>query len=214
YVGGGLPLRPGADLFEAWRTRFGTLASRLGASSFEVSRLDATPQVQQTADRANAAGVSIYALALPESGAASADGSARTESDPEDAARALRPLAAGAGGAANPLRVELAVEEESAEKDGRLKVTAVASLPLAPLALQPQEHYHVAHLTLAVAARDGGGKISGVPHAEIPVEVPNERLLAAPGEAAGYRFTLHPAPGESVVAIAARDDSSGTESVL
>src|SRR5207253_11279972 len=120
----------------------------------------------------------------------------------------------GAGAAANPLRVELAVEEESAEKDGRLKVTAVASLPLAPLALQPQEHYHVAHLTLAVAARDGGGKISGVPHAEIPIEVPNERLLAAPGEAAGYRFTLHPAPGESVVAIAARDDSSGTESVL
>ncbi len=297
YVGGGLPQRPGADLLAAWQKRFGMLSARLAASPFEIMRLDATPQVQQTADRANAAGVSIYAVVLPESGAASAEGTASPEPDPEDAGRALRTLAAGTGGrvttgvqnpagflagterdlagayslgytpppgskpgrhkieirvrggalharyreerfdgetreaanpllqralavlwgagdAANPLRVELAVEEETAEKDGRLKVTAVASLPLSTLTLQPQEHYHVAHLTLAIASRDGGGKVAGVPHAEIPVEIPNERLLAAPGEAAGYRFTLHLAPGESVVAVAVRDDFSGAESAL
>ncbi len=296
YVGGGLPLRPGADLFDAWQTKYGQLASQLGVSPFETTRLDAS-LAQRTVDHANAAGVSIYAVALPESGAASAEDPARTGQDPEDAARALRTLTAGTGGrvtadvqspdsflartgqdlggayslgytppgnktgshkvevsvrggalaaryrkerldgeatggagdpllqralaalwggegAANPLRAELTVEEEIPEPDGRLRLTAVVSLPLAALSVQPQEHYHVAHLTLAVAARDGRGKISGVRHAEVPVEIPHERLLAAPGESAGYRFTLHLAPGETVVAVALRDDSSGTESVV
>ncbi len=305
-MGGGIPLRPGADLFALWQTKYGRLASRLGSSSFDAARFDVTPMVQQTADRANAAGVPIHAIALPESGAASADSAARTGTDPEDAGRALRTLTAstggrvstdvqnpaaflagtgrdlagsyslgytpspggppggplggkpgshkievrvrggqlaaryreerldgeaagkakdpllqraiaalwGAGGTANPLRAELTVEEEAPEKDGRQRVTAIVSLPLATLTVQPQEHYHVAHLTLAVAARDGKGKISGVPHAEVPVEIPHDRLQAAPGESAGYRFTLHLAPGESVVAVAARDDSSGAESVV
>jgi VWFA-related protein len=295
YVGGGLPLRPGADLFDAWGAKYGQLASRLGFSSFEAARLDATPLIQQTVERANAAGLSIYALALRETGEASAEESVRTAPDPEDAGRALRALAQSTGGrvttdvqnpaaflagterdlagayslsyapppgggtgshkveirvrngqlaaryreerrdadartgnpllqralaalggagAANPLRAELGVEEEIPEPDGRLRLTAVVSLPLAALTVQPQEHYHVAHLTLAVAARDGKGKVSGIPHAEVPVEIPHERLLAAPGESAGYRFTLHLAPGESVVAVALRDDSSGAESVV
>jgi VWFA-related protein len=292
YVGGGLPLRPGADLFDIWLAKYSQLASRLAVSPFEATRFDATPLVQQMVERSNAAGISIYALALPESGAASADRPATAGGDGEDAARALRTLATGtggrvttdvqnpaaflagterdlagaysigytpppggktgrhrieirvrggalaaryreerfdaldpllqkavaalgnAGGGANPLKLELAVEEEMKEKDGRLKVVAVASLPLSTLAVQPQEHYHVAHLTLAVAARDGKGKISGIPRAEVPVEIPNERLLAAPGEAAGYRFTLHLAPGESMVAVAARDDAGGNDSVL
>lgn len=292
YVGGGLPLRPGADLFAAWQAKYIQLASRLGVSPFEATQFDVTPVVQQAVERANAAGISIYALALPESGAASAEGSAPVGRDGEDAGRALRTLATAtggrvttevqnpaaflagaerdltgaysvgytpppggkagshkievqvrggalaaryreerfdaldpllqkalaalgnAGGDANPLQLELAVEEEAPEKDGRLKVVAVASLPLSALAVQPQEHYHVAHVTLAIAVRDGKGKLSGIPHAEVPVEIPNERLLAAPGEAAGYRFTLHLAPGESVVAVAARDDTGGTGSVL
>ncbi|HEY4593707.1 MAG TPA: hypothetical protein VIJ61_14930, partial [Thermoanaerobaculia bacterium] len=295
YVGGGIPLRPGADLFALWQEKYSKLASKLVASPFEMTGADVTPLVEKTAGRANAAGVPIYALALPASGAASASTAMRTGTDPEDAGRALRTLAGSTGGrvttdvqnptaflagtgrdlagayllsyapptgsktgshkieirvrdgalaaryreerydaggkardpllqralaalggtaGANPLRAELSVEEEIPEKDGRLRLTAIVSLPLAALTVQPQEHYHVAHLTLAVAARDGGGKTSGIPHAEVPVEIPHERLLAAPSESAGYRFTLHLAPGESVVAVAARDDSSGTVSVV
>lgn len=250
YVGGGLPLRPGAPLFDAWYAKFSQLATRFGISPLEISRFDATPLILQTAERAKAAGVAIHALAVLVPGG-----------EGEDSERGLQSLAAGTGGrvstevrnpdaflaelagpapatrgpagalpadnpllqrtlaaldaksAANPLRVELAVEEETPEQDGRLRVTAVASLPLAALAVQPQEHYHVAHLTLAVAARDGRGKVSGVPRAEVPVEIPNGHLLAAPGESAGYRFILHLAPGESVVAVAVRDDAGGAESV-
>ena len=114
----------------------------------------------------------------------------------------------------NPLKAEVAIEEEAQEEDGRFRVTAVVALPLAAVYVQPQENFHAAHLTLAVAARDGKGRISGLPRAEFPVEIPNERLLSAPGQTAGYRFTLHLAPGESMLAVALRDDLSGAQSVV
>ena len=120
----------------------------------------------------------------------------------------------GPGGEANPLKAELSVEQEEREEDGRFRVTAVVALPLAAVFVQPQENFHVAHLTVAVAARDGKGRISGLPRGELPIEIPNERLLSAPGQSAGYRFILHLAPGDSLLAVALRDDVSGTESVV
>lgn len=301
YVGGGLPLRPGADLWEAWQAKFKEFAAQLGASPLEINRGDASRLVQETVDRANAAGITFHALALPETGAASAAQSGAAEWDAEDANRALRNLAEGTGGRVitdvqnpagflartgsdvtgsyslsysppsgvtgggqgrhrievkvrggalaaryreervdggvvdpllrqalaalwtgsrtgspgpNPLKAELTVEEETREEDGRFRLTAIVVLPLAAVFVQPQENFHVAHLTVAVAARDGKGRVSGLPHAEFPIEIPNERLLSAPGQTAGYRFTLHLAPGESVLAVALRDDLSGTGSVV
>ncbi len=292
YVGGGPPLKPGADLFATWQGRFGTLASSLGFSPLEVSRYDAGPQVQEVVDRANGAGISLFALALPMGGAAA-------RSDDEDSGRALRTLAgdtggrvvtdvanptsflelvgrdlgssylvgyapvAGAGGGhkpgghrievvvrggalvarhreerregdpsdpllrlalaalwtgtageANPLHAELTFDETGKDDLGRLQVAATVVFPLTSLLIQPQENFHAGHLTLAVAARDGKGKISGLPRAEVPVEIPNEHLLSAPGQTAGYRFTLHLNPGESVVAVALRDDVGGAQGVV
>lgn len=297
YVGGGLPLRPGADLWEAWQNKFKEFAIQLGASPLEINRGDASRLVQETVDRANAAGITFHTLALPEAGAASAAQSGAAEFDPEDANRALRNLAEGTGGRVitdvqnpagflartgsdvtgsyslayttpppssgkksgrhrievkvrggalaaryreervdggvvdpllrqalatlwtgnpgpNPLKAELTIEEKTKEEDGRFRLTAIVALPLAAVFVQPQENFHVAHLTVAVAARDGKGRVSGLPHAEFPIEIPNERLLSAPGQTAGYRFTLHLAPGESVLAVALRDDLSGTGSVV
>jgi VWFA-related protein len=303
YVGGGIPLRPAANLFDAWTTKFSAIAAEVGASPFEASRWDASPLVKQTVDRANAAAITLHALALPASGTVNAADRQATGTgvgDPEDAVRAIRNLAdgtggrvtadvqnpaaflegtgrdvagsyslgytppsgkngkhkievtvrggalaaryreerldggavnpllrramaalwagvAGATGAAgevNPLKAELSIEEETREDDGRYRVTAVVALPLAGVLVQPQENFHVAHLTVAVAARDGKGRISGLPHADFPVEIPNDHLLSAPGQSAGYRFTLHLAPGDSVVAVALRDDMGGAESVV
>jgi VWFA-related protein len=303
YVGGGIPLRPAADLFDAWTTKFSPIAAEVGASPFEASRWDASPLVKQTVDRANAAAITLHALALPASGTVSAADRQATGTrggDPEDATRAVRNLADGTGGrvttdvqnpasflegtgrdvagayslgytppgasgstggkngrhkievtvrggalaaryreerldggavnpllrramaalwagvtgANNPLKAELSIEEETREDDGRYRVTAVVALPLAGVLVQPQENFHVAHLTVAVAARDGKGRISGLPHADFPVEIPNDHLLSAPGQSAGYRFTLHLAPGDSVVAVALRDDMGGAESVV
>jgi VWFA-related protein len=293
YVGGGLPQRPGADLFDAWNARFGQLRQSLGVSPFEASRGDASRQVQETADQANAAGIAIHALAATERGPIGTTGGPLSPGiDPEDAGRSLRTLTASTGGmifagtvnpapfletvrreigtgyvvgyapppgrtrgkhrvevivrggaltarfrearfdgdpgdpllrralaglwadgAANPLQAELSVEEAVPEEDGRFKVTAVVALPLTAVTVQPREHFHVGHLTVAVAARDAKGRLSGLPHDDFPVEIPNERLLSAPGQSAGYRFTVHLAPGESVLAVALRDDFSGAEGI-
>ncbi len=88
------------------------------------------------------------------------------------------------------------------------------TFPLAALAIQPQEHFHTGHVTLALVARDGKGKITGLPKAEVPIEIPNEHLLSAPGQTAGYKFTLHLAAGDSVVAVAMRDDLGGAQGVI
>ena len=288
YVGGGPPLKPGADLFNTWQGRFGPLGSSLGFSPIEASRYETGPQVQEVVDRANGAGISLFALALPMGGSGA-------RSDDEDSGRALRTLAAdtggrvvtdvanptsflelvgrdlgssylvgytplaghkpgghrievtvrggalvarhreerregdptdpllrlamaalwtGTAGEANPLRAELTFEETGKDELGRLQVSATVVFPLTSLLIQPQENFHAAHLTLAVAARDGKGKISGLPRAEVPVEIPNDHLLSAPGQTAGYRFTLHLNPGESVVAVALRDDVGGAQGVV
>jgi VWFA-related protein len=297
FLSGGLPMSPGADLYDLWNDKYEEFASQLGVSVLETASWDATRQVQDAADRANAAGITLHVVALPEAGAASAVASgaigARSGWDPEDSDRALRNLAAATGGrvetdlqnpaaflaaagrdigsaylvgytpppgekkgrhkiqvtvrdgellaryreerfdgaagdpllrravaalwagaGANPLKAELAVEEQTREEDGRYRVTAIVSLPLAAVLVQPQEHFHVAHLTVAIVARDGKGHVTGSPHAEFPVEIPNEGLLSAPGQTAGYRFTVYLAPGDSVMAVALRDDASGAESVL
>jgi VWFA-related protein len=297
YIGGGLPLSPGADLYDLWTEKFAIFAARFGVSPLETMNSDAVRYIRDTADRANMAGVTVHAVALTEIGGVSASAAgavvgSRSTWDTEDAGQGLRSLTGATGGrvmtdlqnpapflqaagrdigaayvigyaptpggkkgrhrlkvtvrggelnaryreeridgatgdpllrralaalwageGANPLKAELTIEEETPEKDGRIKVTAIVALPLAAVYVQPQEHFHVAHLTLAIAARDGKGRMSGAPRAEFPIEIPNERLLSAPGQTAGYRFTLYLAPGESVIAVALRDDGSGAESV-
>lgn len=299
YLGGGLPMSPGEDLRELWMDKYAEFASQLGGiSPLESANWDASRLIQETADRANAAGITLHTLALPEAGGAmtSSRGAvgARSGWDPEDSDRAVRTLASAtggrvvtdlqnptpfleaaardlgsayvvgytpspeggkkgrhkievsvrggalaarfreerfdgkamdpllrralaalwAGGETNPLKAELSIEEQVKEEDGRFRVTAILAFPLASVLVQPQEHYHVGHLTLAVAVKDGKGRLSGVPRADVPVEIPNQRLLSAPGQTAGYRFTVHLFPGQSILAVAMRDDLSGTEGVI
>lgn len=292
YVGGGLPMRPGAGLYSAWESRFSTVAVELAASALETSRNDATPLVREVADRAAATGSTFFALALSDAGGAAESAGRSGGRDSEDSIRSLQTLAGLTGGRVmaessnpiaslemigwdlggaytvvyappsgetgerpriqvtarggalavrvrpervrtapveplarramaaltspggeNPLKAALTFEDESPEEGGRYRVTATVALPLTSVFVQPQEHFHAAHLTLAVVARDGQGRITAIPRAEVPIEIPNERLLSAPGQSAGYRFILHLAPGETVVAVALRDDTSGVESV-
>jgi VWFA-related protein len=295
-IGGGLPMNPGEDLFELWHEKYSLFENQLGVTRLETLTWDASRAVQETVDRANAAGVTLHAIAMPEGGpggVAGAPMAVRSAWDPENSDLAVRTLAGAtggrvmtdlqnpaaflelvgrdigstyvigytptpagkkarhkikvsvrdgalaaryreerfdgaggdpllrramstlwAGGGSNALQAELSIEEQTKEEDGRFRVTAIVSLPLAAVLLRPQEHFHVAHLTLAIVARDGKGQITGAPRAEFPIEIPNEKLLSAPGQSAGYRFTMRLSPGESIVAVALRDDMSGAESVL
>ena len=100
YVGGGLPLRPGADLFEAWETKFGDIRRGDQLSPLASLNSNASRLVQETdrpgqrrrrrPERAGPAG--DRAPRAPPPRPERRGGIRRT------AARALRNLAAGTGG--------------------------------------------------------------------------------------------------------------------
>jgi VWFA-related protein len=72
YLGEGIPTRPGEGLFVEWRNRFGqgNPDSEIGVRRFdfntdysrEIGRYDLTQPMEKLASRANAAGVTLYAV--------------------------------------------------------------------------------------------------------------------------------------------------------
>ncbi len=78
YVGGGLSVRPGQALFEAWQSKFGTDARRMGTditiSSFDGLREDLSKDFQDLIEHSNANRVTFYMLgALEELSGVAAD---------------------------------------------------------------------------------------------------------------------------------------------
>jgi len=78
YVGGGLSVRPGQALHDAWQSKFGTDSRRFGldisASSFDGFREDLTRDFQDLVEHANANRVTFYMLgALEELAGVAAD---------------------------------------------------------------------------------------------------------------------------------------------
>ncbi|HXO20101.1 MAG TPA: VWA domain-containing protein [Thermoanaerobaculia bacterium] len=63
YVGGGIALRPGEALFQAWRDRYPWMAARVGAG-LDAFQTDATRLVDQLIERADAGRVTVYALGI------------------------------------------------------------------------------------------------------------------------------------------------------
>lgn len=70
YAGGGLSLRPGEALFQAWEQKFLAMDSRIldkaAGSRFEGMREDLTDEFQQLVARANANRVTFYNLGITE----------------------------------------------------------------------------------------------------------------------------------------------------
>ena len=64
YVSGGLPLRPGEALLEAWNNKFGSLGQGLGLGSaaFDVLDFDTSPQFREMVARASSNRVVIYTI--------------------------------------------------------------------------------------------------------------------------------------------------------
>jgi len=78
YVGGGLSTRPGEALFQAWQSKFGTLARvrgvNISTSSFDGQREDLSKNFQDLVEHANANRVTFYTLgALEELAGVGAD---------------------------------------------------------------------------------------------------------------------------------------------
>lgn len=113
----------------------------------------------------------------------------------------------------NPLGVVVDVGEEQKAEKGRFLVQVMVKFPIAKLLLVPQERFHEGRVSIYVAARDSEGRMSPIQQMPAPVRIPNEKLVTALGQVAGYRMTLMLRPEEHDVVVGVRDELADVESV-
>ena len=112
----------------------------------------------------------------------------------------------------NPLQVAVGIGEERQDEKGRFLVPIMVKFPLSSLLLLPQEQFHEGRVAIYVSARDNNGGLSPVQKMPAPIRIPNDKLLTALGQVAGFRVTLLLNPGEHSVAVGVRDELANVES--
>ncbi len=106
----------------------------------------------------------------------------------------------------DPLGIQVSLTSEQRPKDATQLVTVLVTLPLGNLAFEARGVSHDCDLTLWLAARDGEGQLIRAPKAKFPVSVPNDRLLTALSQTAGYAFKVPMKAGPGTVAVTVRDE--------
>ncbi len=114
----------------------------------------------------------------------------------------------------NPLEVELELVRETKDKKGQMQVEMLVKFPLAKLVLLPQGAYHEGKVSVFVSARDRKGRSSPVQEIAIPIRVPNDQILTALGQTAGYKMPLLLRPEEHRIAVAVRDELGNVDSAV
>ncbi len=106
----------------------------------------------------------------------------------------------------NPLGVQVSLSSEQKPGEDTQAVTVLVTIPLAGLEFEATPVSHDCDLSLWLAARDGDGKVIRAPKAKFPVSVPNDRLLTALAQTAGYTFRVPMKAGPASVAVTVRDE--------
>ena len=112
----------------------------------------------------------------------------------------------------NPLQVNISFGDEQKDEKGRFLVPIMVKFPLSSLLLLPQEKFHEGRVSIYVGARNQKGGLSPVQKMPAPIRIPNDKLLTALGQVAGFRVTLLLDEGEHRVAVGVRDDLANVES--
>lgn len=112
----------------------------------------------------------------------------------------------------NPLQVAVGFGDEEKDEKGRILVPIMVKFPLANVLLLPQEQFHEGRVAIYVAARDAKGGTSPIQKMPAPIRIPNDKLLTALGQVAGFRVTLLMKPGEHSVVVGVRDELANVES--
>ena len=114
----------------------------------------------------------------------------------------------------NPLNVRIELGEEKRESKDRFVLPVLVKIPIAGLALVPQESAHRGKLTIFVAVRDDAGGLSQPQHFEVPVDIPNAQLLNAMSREVGYGVNLLVRRGGGKLAVGVRDEIAAVESTV
>ena len=91
-------------------------------------------------------------------------------------------------------------------------VPVMVRFPIAKVLLLPQEHFHEGRVSIFVGARDGRGMTSAIQKMPAPIRIPNDKLLTALGQVAGFRMTLRMKKGEHSVVVGVRDELANISS--
>lgn len=125
----------------------------------------------------------------------------------EDGRMAERTLAALLFGFEDdPLGIQVSLTSEQKPKEATQVVNVLVTLPLGNLAFEAKGVSHDCDISLWLAARDGDGQVIRAPKAKFPVSVPNDRLLTALSQTAGYAFRVPMKAGPGAVAVTVRDE--------
>lgn len=113
----------------------------------------------------------------------------------------------------NPLGASIVLGKINIE-DQRMAVELALHFPLGKLVLLPRGEVHEGRLSIYMAASDADGRRSPITRQDLPLRIPNDRLLAALGQSAVWQtsITLRNAPHDLVIGL--RDEIGGTAATV
>lgn len=115
----------------------------------------------------------------------------------------------------NQLEVRLDPGEQEPGKGGRFVVPVMVKIPFQKLLLVPQEEFHTARVSLVVIARDEkSGGVSPFQEIELPIQIPNGKILEALTQVAAYPLQLDMKKGRKRISVGVRDHLANIDSTV
>jgi hypothetical protein len=115
----------------------------------------------------------------------------------------------------NALGVRLTLQEQKPSKGDRYQVMVMVQIPFEKLLLLPEEEAHSGQVTVYVVVRDlERSGISAPQRVELPIRIPNGRILEALGQAVAYPLQLDMEKGRKRISLGVRDNLARIDSTV
>lgn len=114
----------------------------------------------------------------------------------------------------NPLGVAVDLGEQNRTSKGEVELAVTVKFPISNLVLLPSESFHEGRVSVFIGSRDGKGRNSEVTQIFVPIRIPNEQLLTAIGQSAGYQTKLLLRPEPHQVAVGVRDELGNNDATV
>ncbi len=115
----------------------------------------------------------------------------------------------------NRLEVRLDPGDQVPAEGNRYRVPVMVKIPFKNLLLLPQELIHSAKVSLYVVVRDDKkGGVSSPQRVDLPIEIPNGKILEALTRVATYPLELDMKPGHKRISVGVRDHLANVDSTV
>jgi hypothetical protein len=113
----------------------------------------------------------------------------------------------------NPLGVTVQLSPET-RQDRHWVLPVLVRVPVSQLVLVPRDGEHHARVSIVIAVRDADGGLSSPQLIELPLTIPNDRLLESMSQEIGHGVNLLVRAGNAKLAVGVRDELAAVESTL